>query len=619
MGFARPELLWLLTILVPLSIWTIRGRWRRRKRWQSLAQRGRPSRDGTPGIVAAIVCLILALAQPRWGHLPGSALPPGHDLVLVIDVSRSMAAEDAVPNRLAVAVEMAKSLVRPLGRDPSNRAAVVAFAGRGVLRCPLTENFGAVLDALGRLRPGSVKPGGTDLGAALDAAIDAVAVGRQEHAQGRAIAIFSDGEDHADRWRSRIERLRQQDIVVHAIAIGDALNGHPVPADKSAQPLTFKGEKVLSKRSDSSLESIARGTGGTIVKLGLASSDLGTLYESKIEPLARRQREASRLAGKAERFPLFLLSALVFLLLGCWPANRGWHWHLGWRGSLGWRRPARALAPASVLVSLAVLAAGATDSQPKVAVESAESTVARGKHAYDDGRLEEALEAFEAAIARAPHLAVPRYNAAATLFQLKQYARARECYQEARLSAGRLLRTKIDYALGNTSLALGEIASAIHAYDDCLASTASGAQIEQVRRDAAINRKFAVEQAESPAIADSENPEGPSRSPRRSGRRGPDPRPDGEDTSPDAQPDSGALGAGANPEGDDPDERNRPPNRRRRTGGAGGTGKGPQESRGDTPDDRLDAALEHIREAAESRRLPEELPPDRPTSEGKDW
>ena len=178
MSFARPELLWLLTILVPLSIWTIRGRWRRRKRWQSLAQRGRPSRDGTPGIVASIVCLIIALAQPRWGHLPGSALPPGHDLVLVIDVSRSMAAEDAVPNRLAVAVEMAESLVRPLGRDPSNRAAVVAFAGRGVLRCPLTENLGAVLDALDRLQPGSVKPGGTDLGAALDAAIDAVAVDR---------------------------------------------------------------------------------------------------------------------------------------------------------------------------------------------------------------------------------------------------------------------------------------------------------------------------------------------------------------------------------------------------------------------------------------------------------
>ena len=166
---------------------------------------------------------------------------------------------------------------------------------------------------------------------------------------------------------------------------------------------------------------------------------------------------------------------------------------------------------------------------------------------------------------------------------------------------------------------LGEIAAAIRAYDDCLASTTSGERIEQVRRDAAINRKFAVEQAESPAIADSENPEGPSRSPRRNGRRGPDPRPDGEDTSPDAQPDSGPGGAGANPDAGEEDERNRPPNRRRRTGGAGGTGKRPQGYQGDTPDDRLDAALEHIREAAESRRLPEELPPESPSAEGKDW
>ena len=232
MSFARPELLWLLTVLVPLSIWTIRGRWSRRRRWQSLAQRGRPVRDGTRGIVAAITCLIIALAQPRWGDLPKETLPPGHDLVLMIDVSRSMAAEDAVPNRLAVAVEMAKSLVRPLGQDVSNRAAVVAFAGRGVVRCPLTENLGAVLDSLDRLQAGSVKPGGTDLGAALDAAIDAVAINQQEHAQGQAIVIFSDGEDHAQRWRSRLEKLRQHDIVVHAVSIGDATEGHLVPTGK---------------------------------------------------------------------------------------------------------------------------------------------------------------------------------------------------------------------------------------------------------------------------------------------------------------------------------------------------------------------------------------------------
>ena len=120
--------------------------------------------------------MIFALAQPRWGRLPAPPLAPGHDVVLLVDVSKSMGVEDAVPSRLAVAVEAAESMVTALASEPAaNRVAVVAFAGRGVQRCPLTENLGAVLDALHRLRPGTVRPGGTDLGAALDAARDALA------------------------------------------------------------------------------------------------------------------------------------------------------------------------------------------------------------------------------------------------------------------------------------------------------------------------------------------------------------------------------------------------------------------------------------------------------------
>jgi Ca-activated chloride channel homolog len=617
MSFAHPESLWLLTLLVPLFYWTVRGRWRRRKRWQSLAQRGRPSRDGTPGIVASIVCLIIAIAQPRWGDLPSPSLPPGHDLVLVIDVSRSMAAEDAVPNRLAVATEVAGSLVKTLGQDPSNRAAVVAFAGRGVLRCPLTENLGAVLDALDRLRPGSVTPGGTDLAAAIDAAMEAVAADPQEHAQGRALVIFSDGEDHAERWSSRLERLRGQDIVVHAVSIGDAEEGHPVPTGKVPEPLKFQGQTVLSKRLDTALEAIARGTGGTIVKLGLSSADLGTLYESKIEPLARRQHEATRLAGKAERFHLFLLTAFALLIVGCLPANRSWQWNWHWRGSSSWRRPLRGLGLASAIVT-ALFALGAVDHPPQAPALSAQLAVTQGKALYDAGRLEDALKSFEKAIERAPRSAVARYNAAATLFKLNRHAEARERYQEARLRSGAALRMKIDYALGNTSLALGEVTAAIKFYDDCVNSTARGASLEPVRRDAEINRRFAIEQAQAPAIADSENPDGQSPSPRQSGRRGPNPRQNGDDSPPDDESGSGTAGGGANSDGDQQDERNRPPKGRRRTGGGGHTGKSPQGIRGDMPEDRLDAALEHIREAAESHRLPEELPPEA-AAQGKDW
>jgi Ca-activated chloride channel family protein len=265
-----------------------------------------------------------------------------------------------------------------------------------------------------------------------------------------------------------------------------------------------------------------------------------------------------------------------------------------------------------------IFGAGAVNQGRQAPATTAESAVARGEAAYAAGRIEEALESFEAAIARAPDSAIARYNAAAALFQLKRYAQARERYQEARLRAGAVLRTKIDYALGNTALCLGEISAAIAAYDECLGSTAGDSSLARVRQDAAVNRRFAIEQAQSPAVADSESPDGRSPSPRQSGRKGQNPRANDDGSQPDGQADTDTQGGGAGSDADQANERTRPPTGRRRTGGGGGTGNTQQGNRGDTPDDRLDAALENIREAVEHRRLPEELPPESPV-EGKDW
>jgi len=309
-----------------------------------------------------------------------------------------------------------------------------------------------------------------------------------------------------------------------------------------------------------------------------------------------------------------LIAALVVLLAGCWPPVRGWSWTWPWT----WRRRPRlkSVGASLLLIAVAGLEAGAGDAPPLIRAESASEAVARGQAAYNAGSLDEALAAFEVGIPRAPKSAVPRYNAAATLFQLGRYAEARLRYLEARQRAGGSLRTKIDCALGNTALALGDIPEAISSYDACLASTEGGTALDAVRLDAAINRRFALEQAQSLAIPKDQNSGDQPQSRRPDQRRAPNRRGGRDDPSPEGQPESDpesrSPGPDAGRQGD------RPPTSRRRMGGAGGSRSSPAGAPGDSPEDRLDAAIEQIN-AAQSRRLPEEPPPASANDDGKDW
>ncbi|MDG3005086.1 VWA domain-containing protein [Paludisphaera mucosa] len=591
MDFENPQRLWLLLGLPPLILWAWRAARLRARGWKVLGQWGAPPRDRSVGILIALTFAVLALARPRIGFAPDEPIGPGQDVILAFDVSRSMAAEDATPNRLGLAVETARSLVDVLAREPADRAGVVAFAGRGVLRCPLTQNMGAVVDAMDRLRPGDVKPGGTDLAAALDAAVEAFDPTESE--EGRTVVVFTDGEDHEGRWEEALERAIARGVVVHAIALGDAEDGNPVPSGTPDQPLTYRGEPVVSRRNDAALDAIAERSGGAVLKLGLATADLGLLYRERIAPVALARRRASKAADRPERFPLFLAASLGFLIAACRPGDRV-------------RRPRRfpRNAARSVILGLALTQVGA-DPAP----ETAAAAVARGRTAYDAGRFAEALAAFEAAAARAPDRAVPAYDVAATLYQMDRHAEAVARYQEARVRADAALRTKIDYALGNAAIGLGDLPNAVRHYDACLASTAPGEALDAVRSDAAINRRFALEQLQE-AISRQDEPAPDDPSDRKD-------TPDGTPRGGEAKPDDGP---GDDPEGRSGDadpsggrETDRPSPRKR--GGAGGDDPSPP---GGSPDARLDDALEQIRDARR-RRLPDEPPPDAPRAEGKDW
>ncbi|WP_337173622.1 VWA domain-containing protein [Paludisphaera sp.] len=588
MDLENPRTLWLLLALPPLALWAWRSAGLRGRGWRALGQWGRPPGDRSVAVLIAWTLIVLALSRPRIGREPADAIGPGQDVVLAFDVSRSMAAEDAAPSRLGLAVETARTLVDELAREPANRAAVVAFAGRGALRCPLTENLGAAVDAMERLRPGEIRPGGTDLGAALDAAVDAF--DPREPNAGRTVVVFSDGEDHEGRWERALEKAVARGVIVHAIALGDVNEGARVPSPDPDEPLTYRGEPVVSRRSDEALATIAERSGGAMLRLGLATTDLGLLYRERIEPVARAKRREARGSGRPERFPAFLAGAIGVLILASRPGDRA-------------RRPRRLPRAVAGAACLALaLAQVAADDAPETAAQA----VARGCAAYADGRFEEALRAFETAAALAPDRAVPAYDAGAALYQLGRHAEAVARYQEAREHAGPALRAKIDFAIGNAAVGLGDLPGAVRSYDACLASTARGEGPDAVRADAAENRRFVLERLQA-ATAERDEPDD-------SG--GDEDRPDGTKSRGDATPED-APGDG--PDGRPPDSpgEGEPTDRPspRQSGGAGGDAPAPP---GASPDDRLDAALDQIRDARR-RRLPDQPPPESPRGDGKDW
>jgi Ca-activated chloride channel family protein len=463
--FAHPERLLLL-----IGVAALGGLWlalRRRRSIEQLAYGLAGAVDWKrPALsLAGLACLVVALAQPRWGRTDAPPSSPGHDVVLAVDVSRSMGAEDAVPDRLGLAAAAARDLLARLRERPGNRAALVAFAGRAALRVPLTEDIQAIVDALDQLRPGDIRPGGTNFATALEAAADAFDDERPD--EGRAVIVFSDGEDHEGTWSAFVPMLKERGIIVHAVAVGDEQEAASVPSGRDG-PLKYQGEEVKSRRVDAALKAIARETGGAFVPLGTASgAGLGDLYRDRIAPVARARALAAGPSERAERFgPLLLLGA--FLMLAAeWPARR---WSLA-RGPV-------------VVAALAIglLAAGPQSDTPAGRTHA-------GRDAYTRGDFAAALATFDEAARLAPDSPLPAFDAAACLYRLGRFDEADARYHEARDRADEATRPLVDYALGNTALARGAVAEAIAHYDRCLDSARDPA----LRRDAEINRQFAVE------------------------------------------------------------------------------------------------------------------------------
>ena len=211
-----PALLLLLGAAAALAGARLLARGRRRR----LGTLGNPAPAGLPlasdvALIVALACVVTALLGPRLGEKVVRVPASGVDLVLLLDVSRSMDARDVPPSRLARAQRAAEELLARLA--PGDRAALAAFAGRGVLLTPLTPDREALVELLGALDSGLLEPPSSNLGEGVRAALAAFEAGSERP---RVLFVLSDGEDPERRTEIGVADALRTEVRVLTAALG---------------------------------------------------------------------------------------------------------------------------------------------------------------------------------------------------------------------------------------------------------------------------------------------------------------------------------------------------------------------------------------------------------------
>jgi Ca-activated chloride channel family protein len=289
MRFARPDLLgWLAAVPAAAALLLLAAAGRRRAlaRFAGGASRiGRFGGDASPHrravkailLLAAIAMGCLAAARPQWGAGLEALERRGIDVVFVLDTSRSMAAADVPPNRLSLAKAAAMSLLDRLAND---RVALVTFAGKAAIACPLTLDHGALRLLLDATEIEEVPVPGTALADAAALAVEAFGPPGREP-RSRVVVLLSDGEDHEGGVASAASKLREAGVVLHALGIGTD-RGAPIPdPEASGEGAAYKrdreGRIVTTRLDGDTLGALATETRGRFYRATPAGGELDDL------------------------------------------------------------------------------------------------------------------------------------------------------------------------------------------------------------------------------------------------------------------------------------------------------------------------------------------------------
>ena len=448
MRFENPHLLWLLLVLPPaLALFFWRAS---RRRQQLLAQfiqvrllsaltvgispARRKIRSGC--LVLAVALLVVALARPQYGFDLQRIEQRGLDIVVAVDTSKSMLAEDIAPDRLERARLAALDLMQ---RAKPDRLGLVAFAGDAFLECPLTFDDTAFQQCVRALNVNTLPQGGTAIATAIQTAQAAF----KESDHFKVLVLFTDGEDNVNSGEAlaAAQAAGKAGLKIFTIGIGTAegtllritdANGN---SDYIRDP---DGNVVKSRLNETLLRQIAAATGGFYLPLRGANT-VETLYEQGLAPLPKSEGEERLVRRYHEQFQWPLAAAVLLLLAEMFLPER--------KKSAVQSPQSKVKAPAVAVVLIGILLL-------PVAAKASPSSALRE---YRAGNYTNALQEFERlAQANTNDLRLV-FNAGAAAYRATNFEAALADFQRVTLSPDLNLQQQAYYNLGNTLYRQGEL------------------------------------------------------------------------------------------------------------------------------------------------------------------
>ncbi len=270
----------------------------------------------------AILCLVIALVNPKMGTKLETVKREGVDLVFAIDVSKSMLAEDIAPNRMEKSKQLVTQIINNLGSD---RIGIIAYAGSAYPQLPITTDYSSAKLFLSQMNTDMLSSQGTAISEAIELAKTYY---NDEEQTNRVLFIVSDGEDHVGESSNIAEQANQEGIRIFTIGVGETTGG-PIPLKRNGIVQSYKkdqdGETVITQLDEQTLKDIASEANGEYI-YGKNTSEVTDKVKEILNGMDKKEFEAKQFADFKDQFQWFLGAGLLLLFLDIFLLDRKTSW-----------------------------------------------------------------------------------------------------------------------------------------------------------------------------------------------------------------------------------------------------------------------------------------------------